>query len=191
MTWTQDDWTRLGDRFRASRRNAGYETKEAFAEAVGISTKTYGDLEAGRLGKRGGFSFDTIAKIEDKLGWEPGVSRMLLDGKDVDLYSGIVKPAPSQVQPWGRTSSDDDVDNTFTWLDERVERLEQRLLRVERELRVSAPGHPFGVGPEPETDQPEPMLSAARKGQSPTRAKTKQELDEMTAPQEAGPEFGA
>jgi DNA-binding XRE family transcriptional regulator len=141
MTWTAKDWLRLGDRFRASRRNAGFGTKEAFAEAVGISSKTYGDIEAGRLGKRTTFSFDTIAQIEDKLDWAPGVSRSILDGREVDPYSGMVLPPQAPAgNPWPRPPVAESEHSTFSWLDERVERLEARMLKVERQLRLRIEG---------------------------------------------------
>jgi DNA-binding XRE family transcriptional regulator len=138
MTWNEDDWQRLGDLLRASRRSAGYPTKEGFADAVGISSKTYGDIEAGRLGKRTSFSFDTIAQIEDVLGWEVGASRKVLDGKDVDPRTGIAKPEYALEEPSFSESPKDENDySTFAWLDERVERLEARLLKVERALRTN------------------------------------------------------
>lgn len=138
MTWNERDWQRLGDLFRAARRNAGYSTKEAFAEAAGISSKTYGDIEAGRLSKRSAFSFDTVAQIEDLIGWEVGASRKVLDGMEVDARTGIAKPKYALEEPSiSETPKAENDYSTFAWLDERVERLEARLLKVERALRIN------------------------------------------------------
>ena len=137
MTWTTDDWVRLGDQIRAARRSAGYKTASDFAEHLGarMSSKTYLEIEAGRLGKRKEFSRDSLSLLEDEFGWAPGVSRSILDGKRVDLYSGIEPPVNLKEDPWTRTNRDENYDSTFAWLDERVGKLERRIITIERQLR--------------------------------------------------------
>lgn len=136
MTWSDEDWRRLGDYFRTSRRSAGYATREKFAEAVGISSKTYGDIEAGRLGKRKAFSFDTIASIEEALGWHVGVSRSVLNGDKVNLWTGELVPGSKVDDSVLRFTREIEDESALGWIAERVESLEHRLFYVERLLHL-------------------------------------------------------
>lgn len=80
--WTPADYTRLGDEVRSARMEHGY-TRQTFAEAVGVSTRTISDIENGDLGGRKSFSRETLTAVERALGWWPGSTRAVLDGQSM------------------------------------------------------------------------------------------------------------
>lgn len=60
-------------RARALRR----QTQAEFAEDVGVSVRTIGNLEAGEVRQ---YDAQTIARLEHALGWAPGSVERVLEG---------------------------------------------------------------------------------------------------------------
>src|SRR5690242_20499367 len=95
MAWTDDDYLRLGEQLRRARRDAGYKTLLSFQQHLDqdpesqVSGRTYADIESGKLRSRQKFSSESLAYLEDLFGWFPGACRAVLDGKDVDLFTGV------------------------------------------------------------------------------------------------------
>lgn len=89
---TREDWKRLGQVVIRRRVEIGYRTREAFAEKVGLSTKTLGEIERGA---RTSYDQGTIAVVEQALGWVGGAVRAVLDGAEVPPSVG-----PSSVPPY-------------------------------------------------------------------------------------------
>lgn len=61
------DWKMIGDAVVAGRIKAGYRTRPPFAQALGISERTIGNLERGQSVRA-----DTLRAVETLLGWEAG-----------------------------------------------------------------------------------------------------------------------
>jgi transcriptional regulator with XRE-family HTH domain len=62
-------WERLGKYVVSRRVQLRYKTRQPFADALGISLRTLGDLETGRREK---YEPNTIAALENALGWAAG-----------------------------------------------------------------------------------------------------------------------
>ena len=62
------DWVRAGEQVRRARSRS-YGTRSDFAAATGLSVSVLGELERGA---RSNFDPDTLARVEDALGWAPG-----------------------------------------------------------------------------------------------------------------------
>lgn len=104
--WTTDDYERLGDYVRSARRQSNATSRDDFADAIGVSTRTLSDIEAGKLGKRREFSRDTLAAIEDYVGWYPGATRAILNGHVGGLYGDEPPTVGASVQD-ARTATED------------------------------------------------------------------------------------
>lgn len=63
------NWQALAREVVAARVALGYQTREAFAKAVGLSTRTLGDIERAR---RTSMDRATLAKVEQTLEWPTG-----------------------------------------------------------------------------------------------------------------------
>lgn len=75
------DWQALAREVVAARVALGYQTREAFAKVVGLSTRTLGDIERAR---RTSMDQATLAKVEQALGWPTGRTRTILDGAELE-----------------------------------------------------------------------------------------------------------
>jgi hypothetical protein len=73
----------------------GYKTREDWAAAIGLSTRTLGDIERGRrpVGDA------TVAAIEEHLGWQPGSFTAILAGGEPELTLSEQEPEPAQPAP--------------------------------------------------------------------------------------------
>lgn len=71
------DWQALGKASVARRIRLGYETREKFAQAAGISSRLLSDIENG---KRTSYDPATLVKLEEALKWEAGSVDALLAG---------------------------------------------------------------------------------------------------------------
>jgi transcriptional regulator with XRE-family HTH domain len=80
------DWARLADHV-VSRRAALGMSRDALADATGVSARSIGKMERGESVSR-----DTVAKVEIALGWEQGSGRRLLEGGEP---SEAARPAPA------------------------------------------------------------------------------------------------
>ncbi len=72
---TPEDWKRLGRVVLDRRVELGMRTREAFAEKVGLSTKTLGEIERGA---RTSYDAGTLSTLELALGWPKGHVEKLL-----------------------------------------------------------------------------------------------------------------
>jgi len=70
-------WERLGQYVVARRVQLGYKTRQPFADALGISRRTLGDIETGRRDK---YELNTIAALENTLKWATGSIDDILAG---------------------------------------------------------------------------------------------------------------
>lgn len=71
----REDKGRLGAYVRNARTELGFHTLGAWAEHLGISERTLGDLERGR-----GAGPNTLAAVENNLDWTPGSARVIMRG---------------------------------------------------------------------------------------------------------------
>lgn len=82
-----EDKARLGRFVRNERKRQGYRTTSAWARHLGISARTLGDLERGH-----GAGPNTLAEVENDLGWQPGSARAILAGGDPTPVGSAVTP---------------------------------------------------------------------------------------------------
>lgn len=77
------------------RNTAGHKTTRDFAAATGIGEKTHYRLEQGKPVGR-----DTLAVVEQHLGWAPGSAAAVLRGEEPRLLTGAVdaKVAAAQAE---------------------------------------------------------------------------------------------
>lgn len=80
---TGPDWQRLASYVVRRRQECDLPTTRALARATGITEKTIGNLEKGRLVSR-----DTLAAVERVLGWAPGSCAAILAGGEPRLEAG-------------------------------------------------------------------------------------------------------
>lgn len=150
MDWSKEDYQRLGDMFRAARRDLGYRTLKQFQDYLDdmedkqLSGRTYADIEAGELRKRKRFSTESLAFLEDLFGWAPGVTRAILDGKDVDQWTGVVTPAELDYIPIREIVEFDEgpeqnLAGVAFALSERIDDLEARIQQLEVRYRRRQP----------------------------------------------------
>ena len=90
------DWKRLGEHVIARRIALNMHTRDALAQASGISYRILGDIETGR---RDNFDPVTLAKLERALGWLAGSARRVADGDEATLI------APTQLDQGTDTGS--------------------------------------------------------------------------------------
>ncbi|WP_153030623.1 hypothetical protein [Amycolatopsis sp. YIM 10] len=83
----------LGSAVRNARKKAGFNTLQEWAAHLDISDRTLGDLERGH-----GAGPNTLADVENALGWNPGKSRRFLDGEE-DLEDMPAPPQRAQAEP--------------------------------------------------------------------------------------------
>ncbi|MEV0149056.1 MULTISPECIES: helix-turn-helix transcriptional regulator [unclassified Nonomuraea] len=92
-----EDRERLANYVVRRRVALGYKTREQWAAAIGLSTRTLGDIEKGRrpVGDA------TIARIEDHLGWKPGSTAAILRGGNPELVAEVqdAEPQPEPEEP--------------------------------------------------------------------------------------------
>ncbi|WP_189033911.1 helix-turn-helix domain-containing protein [Nocardia rhizosphaerihabitans] len=69
-------WKRLAERVVARRVEVGMPTRQALADATGLSYRLLGDLERGDRPVSDG----SLAVVEQALGWTAGVARKIVDG---------------------------------------------------------------------------------------------------------------
>lgn len=84
----REDKRRLGNYVRNARVALGYSTLAAWAEHVGISERTLGPLERGE-----GAGPNSVAEVENKLGWTPGSAQEVARGGE-PIHSHPSEPAP-------------------------------------------------------------------------------------------------
>jgi transcriptional regulator with XRE-family HTH domain len=76
MAVAGEDWRRLGDYVRNRRKELNL-SRAQFASMTDVSYRTAGQVERGIPVAR-----DTVAAMENALGWKPGSGRRILDGGD-------------------------------------------------------------------------------------------------------------
>lgn len=101
-----DAWERLARYIVARRVALGYKRRPPFADALGISLRTLGDIETGR---RERYDPATVAALENTLGWTTGsVQRIIAGGEptldahaqgDASVPDGMPAVATFQDQP--------------------------------------------------------------------------------------------
>lgn len=79
-------WDHLGQLIVARRLQLGFKTRIAFAEALGISPRTLGDLETGRKDR---YEASTFAKVENVLQWRTGSIQRILNGGDPQIHHTV------------------------------------------------------------------------------------------------------
>jgi transcriptional regulator with XRE-family HTH domain len=79
-------WERLGQRIVAERAKR-WRFQRDFAHATGLSTRVLSDLENGR---RRRYHSETLAVIEERLGWAPGSCEQIVNG---------LEPTTAEVDP--------------------------------------------------------------------------------------------
>lgn len=72
------------------RADAGYRTRPQFAEALGISERTIGNLERGKS-----VSDNTLVAVERLLGWKAGSVDDILDRHGEPTMANAVEPDPA------------------------------------------------------------------------------------------------
>jgi hypothetical protein len=81
------NWQALALAVVARRVELGYQSREAFAAAVGLSARVMGDIEKRR---RENFDQVTLARLEQALRWPPGRVDAILRGEQQSELSRIV-----------------------------------------------------------------------------------------------------
>lgn len=84
-TWSTADYERLGD-FVTWGRKKQKLGRDGLAKAAGITTRTLGDIENGKLGQRKGFAPDTLEAIGLALDWPPGAWRTILNHQESAIF---------------------------------------------------------------------------------------------------------
>lgn len=103
MNQPPEDWQRLADHVRAARRDAGFATRRALANATGITERTLGKLERGER-----VSPDTLDAVAKAVGWAPGIPRRVLAGGDLGGTPAEESPRPPLEAVPGPLSLPDD-----------------------------------------------------------------------------------
>jgi len=93
MNRPREDWLRLASYVVSARLAAGFKDRHALSAATGVTERTLGKLETGQR-----VSVETIALVEQAVGWKPDSARTILDGGE---------PSPA-VQPEGHNVLTDD-----------------------------------------------------------------------------------
>ena len=95
-----DGWGRLGRRI-VSERSRRWRTREDFAHATGLSTRTLDDIETGR---RSNYREQTLAAVEATLGWAQGTCERVVQGGRVrrEMDPSLVR----LMDVWPRLSPD-------------------------------------------------------------------------------------
>ena len=75
MNRPREDWPRLASYVISARIAAGFRDRRALSAATGITDRTLGKLETGHR-----VSPDTLAAIEQAVGWKPDSARQVLAG---------------------------------------------------------------------------------------------------------------
>lgn len=75
MNRPREDWPRLASYVISARIAAGYRDRQEFAAATGITARTLGKLETGHP-----VSPETLAVVEQHVGWRPDSARQILAG---------------------------------------------------------------------------------------------------------------
>lgn len=89
-----EDWPRLASYVVSARIAAGYRDRIEFAAATGITHRTLGKLENGQR-----VSPDTLAVVEQKVGWKPDSARMVLAGGEPALLAPAQKAGARYTDP--------------------------------------------------------------------------------------------
>lgn len=83
MNQQREDWPRLASYVVSARVRAGFEDRDAFADAIGVTARTLGTLERGkRVGPK------TLARIADELHWTPASPQLILAGSEPVFNGG-------------------------------------------------------------------------------------------------------
>lgn len=95
MGQPREDWPRLASYVVSARIRAGYQDRGAFADAIGVTSRTLGTLERGdRVGAA------TLAKIAAGVGWTPdSPQRVLGGGEPATPANGEGRPGPASGDP--------------------------------------------------------------------------------------------
>jgi hypothetical protein len=112
---------------RNARIRAGYPTLTAWAEHLGISERTLGDLERGRAGGP-----NTIAAVENALPWAPGSAQAILEGREPTLIE-VDDPRDEEL-------SIEELRATVDEMREQVAKLSDQLARLQTQRDRSTPG---------------------------------------------------
>lgn len=117
------DWHRLA-RFVVNRRvQLGYRHQKDFAEASGIKIRTLNNIENAR---RTGYAADTLAMLEQALGWEPGSVDTVLEGGD-----------PHHPSPGRAPATLDETARLLAWLRQELQRPGADRDYLEEAIRVA------------------------------------------------------
>jgi transcriptional regulator with XRE-family HTH domain len=83
-----EDWPRLGRYIASARLAAGFETTRSFADALGITERTIGDLERGnRVGR------NTLLAAAKAVGWTPDSPWKILAGAEPVMLAREEEPS--------------------------------------------------------------------------------------------------
>jgi transcriptional regulator with XRE-family HTH domain len=97
-----DGWERLASAVIARRVELGMHTRQALAEATGLTARSLSDIERAR---RTSYDPATLARVEQALQWLPGtVDRILAEG---DAQAGDVGDADPLLRELGAMLADD------------------------------------------------------------------------------------
>ena len=77
MGTAREDWPRLASYVVSARLAAGYKDRRSLAAATEVTERTLGKLETGQR-----VSSDTLAAVEQAVGWRPDSARMILRGEE-------------------------------------------------------------------------------------------------------------
>lgn len=75
-------WERLAQHVVARRLELGHKQRQGLADAAAVSLRTLGDIEKAR---RTSYDPNTIAALENALGWEPGTVNRVVAGHEPRL----------------------------------------------------------------------------------------------------------
>jgi transcriptional regulator with XRE-family HTH domain len=90
-TITRMDRKRLANAVIARRVQLGHRSREAFAEAAGISPRTISYIETGEDRR---YNASTVAQLEHALKWAPGSVARILAGGDPMPLPDSARPIP-------------------------------------------------------------------------------------------------
>jgi transcriptional regulator with XRE-family HTH domain len=94
MTDPRDDWPRLAVYVASARQDAGFSTVRSFADALGITERTLGNLERGRRVSR-----ETLLTVARAVGWTPDSPRKILAGGEPVTLAGEPAPVARRAAP--------------------------------------------------------------------------------------------
>ena len=100
MPRTHEDWPRLASYVVSARIAAGFKDRRALSAASGVTDRTLGKLENGQH-----VSPDTLAAVEQAVGWEPDSARLVLQG-DSPVRTLPVGPEADPLTPDERAASE-------------------------------------------------------------------------------------